>query len=225
MLGAPPLDGEEDDGHVGESQDRDHGGHARALGGLFDGAAQHDVAGINDPADQHGGQPRVPGPPNAPDDASPDHSGEQVGGAEGQAHLGGGGGEGIVLQVLRAQVHDARDQGGEEAQERRPGHGHVEKDDPENGALRGLVRQHQQNDSQVARQQQRREPRTHRDSLVSHCHLTRTDSISARASALKMTSNATSSRTHCARSAVSGSPIASGAVNCMAASRHGIRMG
>jgi hypothetical protein len=46
MLSAPPLDGEDDDGHVDEGEDGKDGGEGGALRWLFDGAPQHEISGV-----------------------------------------------------------------------------------------------------------------------------------------------------------------------------------
>src|ERR1039457_7570127 len=76
MLRAPPLDGEDYDGHVDKREDRKHRREGGALRGFFDGVAQHQVAGVQQPADQGRRQACVPGPPYAPGDTSPDGSGD-----------------------------------------------------------------------------------------------------------------------------------------------------
>src|ERR1017187_999310 len=139
MLGAPPLDRENDDGDVDESEDVEDGRDARARGWFFDGAAQHQVSGVEQPADQRGGEPRVPGPPDAPDDASPDGPGDQVGGQEGQADFGHRDGDGVVPQALGEEVRRAGDEGDTGAQHGGDGGGHVEEDDAVDHPLGGFV--------------------------------------------------------------------------------------
>ena len=89
MLGAPPAVGHIDDGHVEGAEDAQDGGqrlHLRAGGK----AAQQQVADVDEPEDQGGGQPRVPGPPDAPGAASPERAGDEDDGAEDHADLGAG---------------------------------------------------------------------------------------------------------------------------------------
>src|SRR5207244_3198051 len=108
MLGAPPFDGEDDNGDIDEGEDVEHGGEGGALRGLIDGASQHQVAGVEQPADQGAGESRVPGPPDAPDDAAPKGSGDQIGGEEGESDFGDGDGEGVPEKVAGDEEQDAR---------------------------------------------------------------------------------------------------------------------
>src|SRR5438552_2162688 len=99
MLGAPPLDGKDDDRDVDEGEDVEDGGKSRALRRLFDGAAQHQVARVKEPADQGAGEPRVPGPPDAPDDAAPEGARDQIGGEEGESDFRDGDGERVPEKI------------------------------------------------------------------------------------------------------------------------------
>ena len=89
MLGAPPAVGHIDDGHVERAEDAQYGGqglHLRAGGK----AAQQQVADVDEPENEGGGQAGVPGPPDAPGAASPERPGNQHDGAEDDADFGAG---------------------------------------------------------------------------------------------------------------------------------------
>ena len=136
----PPLDREDDDGDVDEGEDAEDGGEGRALRGFFDGAPQHQVSGIEEPTDERAGEPGVPGPPDAPDDTTPDRSRDQVAGEEGEPDFGHGYGGRVPDEVLRDKEEGAGDEGDEGAGERGDRHRHVEEDDLEDGSLAGLLR-------------------------------------------------------------------------------------
>src|SRR5258706_2105111 len=156
MLGTPPLDGEDDDGDVDEGEDVEDGGEGGALRGLFDGAPQHEVAGVKEPADQGAGESRVPGPPDASDDTAPEGSGDQVGGEEGESDFGDGDGESVPEEVPVDEEKNAGGEGDERTGEGDHGHGGVEEDDLENGALVGFRRE-AGDDVDIARQKEDRE--------------------------------------------------------------------
>ena len=120
MLHAPPAVGHIDDGHVESAEDAEDGGQRLHLrpGGK---AAQQQVADINQPQNEGGGQPRVPGPPDAPDEHH---------GAEDHTHLGAGQGPGVgdlrpgVAAAAETQIANGAGQrdGEEEKSDHRRGH-------------------------------------------------------------------------------------------------------
>src|SRR5271154_2978111 len=73
MLGTPPLDGHVDDRHVDGSEDREDGteGSGLAAGGE---AAENQIADVEEPEKEFGGEACIPGPPNAPCRLTPEHS-------------------------------------------------------------------------------------------------------------------------------------------------------
>src|ERR1039458_626789 len=140
MLRAPPLDRENHDGHVEEREDREYGRERGALRGLFNRAAQHEVAGVQQPADQRRSQAGVPRPPYAPRHAAPDGTGDQVPRHERQAHLSHTDCQRVVLELLGDQKQDAGHERHRRAGQGRNRHRHVEEDDLENHSLIDLLR-------------------------------------------------------------------------------------
>ena len=71
VLGAPPAVGHVYDGDVEGAEDAEDGGqglHLRAGGE----AAQEQVADVDEPEDEGGGEAGVPGPPDSPGAAAPE---------------------------------------------------------------------------------------------------------------------------------------------------------
>jgi len=58
-------------------------------------AAQEQVADVDKPEDQGGGEAGVPGPPDAPGATAPERAGDEDDGAEDDADLGAGQGPGV----------------------------------------------------------------------------------------------------------------------------------
>ena len=88
-MAAPPANGHEDDGHVGESEDAVGGGDDGATIRLFDEIADEQIGDVHEPEDEGGGEARVPGPPDSPDGARPDGAGNKHDGGEGETGFGG----------------------------------------------------------------------------------------------------------------------------------------
>ncbi len=94
VLGGPEADGHVDDGDVDGGEDGEDGGEGLGLagGGEF---AQHQVADVEQPEQQHAGEARVPCPPDAPFGAAPEHAGPEADGGVDDGDLGGGEGPGV----------------------------------------------------------------------------------------------------------------------------------
>src|SRR5262245_27453929 len=90
---------------------------------------QHQVARVDGPQDDRHREPRIPGPPHAPDRPRPDRAGDEHQGAEQHAHLGRGVREAVGCTRASPEIHCARTGDDEEAEERRPGRGNVEVED------------------------------------------------------------------------------------------------
>ena len=94
MLGAPPAVGHIDDGDVEGAEDAEDGGqglHLRAGGET----AEEQVADVDEPENEGGGEAGVPGPPDAPGATAPDGSGDEDDSAEDYADFGSGQGPGV----------------------------------------------------------------------------------------------------------------------------------
>src|SRR5579863_10401595 len=88
MLGAEEPDGEVDQWNVKGPKNGDYG---RDHGGLAAGreSPQHQVADVNQPEYEGGGEPNITGrPPDAPNRARPDGAGDNHHGAEHDPHFG-----------------------------------------------------------------------------------------------------------------------------------------
>ena len=94
MLGAPPLNGVEDDGYVDGSEDRDDGAYCGGLAGRGE-AARHQVGDVEQPEEQERGEACVPGPPDAPGGFAPKHAGGEADGEKDKGQLGGGDRQGV----------------------------------------------------------------------------------------------------------------------------------
>jgi len=77
VLGAPPADGHVDNGDVHRGKDREDSCEGVGLAGRGE-PTQHQIADIEEPQQKHAGKARVPGPPDAPGRACPEHAGEQT---------------------------------------------------------------------------------------------------------------------------------------------------
>ena len=89
MLRAPPAVGHVDDGGIERAEDAEDCGkclHLRAGGK----PAHQQVADIDEPQNQGGGEPRVPGPPDTPGAATPERPGSEDNGAVEDADFSAG---------------------------------------------------------------------------------------------------------------------------------------
>ena len=94
VLGAPPADGHEADGDVDGSEDGQNGGEDFCLAGGGE-AAEQDVADVEEPEEEVGGEACVPCPPDAPCGAAPEHAGGEAYAGVDDCDLRGGEGEGV----------------------------------------------------------------------------------------------------------------------------------
>jgi hypothetical protein len=126
VLGAPPLDGEVDDGDVDGGEDGEDGAEGAGLAGGGE-AARHEVGDVEEPEEEEGGEARVPGPPDAPTGSSPEHAGGETDGGEDDGDLGGRDGDGIggeggeriaAAEVKEGEGSDEVDVGEDQAEER-----------------------------------------------------------------------------------------------------------
>src|SRR5260221_9050957 len=168
MLRAEPLYREPYDGHIGECEYGEYRRDQRALRRLLDSGPEDEVAQIEQETDEHGGQARIPGPPDSPDDARPDGARHQVDGGERERHFGDGDSQRIVLEVLCREIKHTGDQGHEESGERREGRRDVEIDDAVDGSLLGVVGDLQQDGVEIPDEQQSRQDSENVDSRLTH---------------------------------------------------------
>src|SRR5258708_36104440 len=115
MLGPPPPNGAVNKRNVNESEYSKKRAKQCAAVGLFDQRAQEQVGNVEQPQNEGGSKPRIPGPPDAPHGMRPDGAGDQHDRCEGKADFGGGNSEPIPARLA---AKDAM-QIGDEADEKR----------------------------------------------------------------------------------------------------------
>src|SRR5580704_1989945 len=76
MLGAPPANGTEDDGNVDEREDAEERAKKRSAIGFLDQGTQEQIGNVEKPENERGGEPRIPGPVNAPGGLGPNRAGD-----------------------------------------------------------------------------------------------------------------------------------------------------
>src|SRR5258708_22640032 len=89
MLSAPPAVGHVDDGDVEGSEDAEDGGQRLHLWASGE-AAQKQIADVDEPENEGGGETRVPCPPDTPGAAAPQRSGDEDDGAKDDADFSAG---------------------------------------------------------------------------------------------------------------------------------------
>src|SRR3990172_10023473 len=107
MDGAPPPDREKDDGDVDPSHDAVHGGEARAPRALARDRPQEEVANVDEPQDQRGGETWFPSPIDSPDGSCPERSGHKGYGGENDSDLRGGGCPAVIRHLSGDEISDA----------------------------------------------------------------------------------------------------------------------
>ena len=122
MLRAPPAIRHIDDRHVECAEDSQHGGQRLHLGPGGE-AAQEQVADVDEPQNQRGGEARVPGPPHTPRAPAPKRPRDEHYGAEDDADLSAGQCPSVEhlralgVVVPRGQIPDGTDEADGEKQE------------------------------------------------------------------------------------------------------------
>src|SRR5438477_250556 len=109
MQGAPPVDGFVDDGYVDDTDDGKDSSCTCAGRGSTHVVAQHDIADVDKPQDQRGGEAGVPCPPCAPGRAAPDGACEQGEGKKDGAEFSGSTGQPIPAFILLPEIADTTD--------------------------------------------------------------------------------------------------------------------
>src|SRR5690348_3773735 len=126
VKGPEQVDGEmneRDQRRSKDPQDRRVPGPRARFG---DGSPQEQIPYKEEEEKQRAGEPRVPGPPGAPDRLRPERSRGQHHARERRPHFGRCGGEPVVPVVLHQQVQNARKTDQAEREHRRPRGGHVD---------------------------------------------------------------------------------------------------
>src|SRR5580698_34364 len=222
MLRAEPLDRFPDQHDIDA---REYGKRRRKpgpRGGIINGAAQHEISEVDQQADKVGCEPRIPGPPNAPDDPAPNAAGTDGNGGEGQRDFVDGCGDGVEPQVLFDQISDAQEHRDVEAGERRNGGGHMEIDDAKDRALAGFIGNLDKNAVQVPGENRTGEHGQSQNDFQTHgFQPTRTISTKAKDEIVKMISNTTKTRNQNKLSA-SGAPVIRTLLSSMAPINAGI---
>src|ERR1700685_2935574 len=225
MLRAEPLDRFPDQHNIDAGEDGERRREACARGRVINGAAQHEIAEVDQQADKVRCEARVPGPPDAPDDAAPNAAGADSDGGEGQRNFVDGRGDGIQPEIPANQISDGREHRDVEAGEGCNGRRHVEIDDAENGALAGFIWNLEENAVQIPGQDRAGEHGQSHDDFQTHgVQPTRTISTKAKAKIVKMTLNATKTRNQNKLSA-NGAPVISTRLSSMAPISAGISIG
>src|SRR5207245_4966080 len=126
MHSPPPRDAEMNDWHVDEAEDADHRRKPRRLAARLSEAADHQVAGVDDPEHQRRGEARVPRPERAADRLRPDHPPDESRGGEDESYQGACTRKPVAGRVLLPEIDDAPDQDDREALVRGDRRAHVE---------------------------------------------------------------------------------------------------
>src|SRR5581483_9691014 len=227
MLGAEPFDRFPDQNDIDTGENRQNGRKTGARGGIVDGPPQHEISEVNQQAYEVGRQARIPGPPNTPNDASPNTAGANGDQREGQRNFVDGCSYRIEPQILLHQVPDGRKHADVEAGERRQRSRDMEINDAKDRALVRFVGNLKEDAAQIPSQNQAGDHGQGQDNFHAHAsppQPTKTTSTSANDNRVNRTLNATKMRNQIMFSA-SDPPRISTRLSSIAPSSAGISMG
>src|SRR5579884_3798198 len=226
MQRLPPFDRLPHNNNVDEAE---RGQDCRETGArlrLLDDAAEHQISGIDEQADEIGRQARIPRPPYAPDNSRPNAAGDQRHQGERKRYLRGRRGDAVEAQIALPQIQPAEAERDGEAGHRDDRRRQMERKNAPDGILQPLVGKLEENDIQISRNDKGAAPTQDVNDLLPHMsHPTSTVSMKNTERAVKITLKPISRFNQILLSPPIGAPASSSVVNCIAPSRAGISMG
>src|ERR1700730_2781316 len=126
-------------------------GKSGAALGVFEQTPQQQIGNIEQPEEKGCGQPRVPGPPNAPDRAGPQRAGDEPDRAAGYAQFCCGDTQPVPFEPACREIGDVGGENGGKSRERRYPGGKMKIKDALHGVHRPLLRRYKQ--SRIARKE------------------------------------------------------------------------
>src|SRR3974390_792920 len=140
VLCAPPANRKKDERNVEKSENAEQGAEEGAAIGLFNQRTEQQVGNIEEPEDEGGGEPGVPGPPDAPDRMGPDGAGNEYDGDTREAHFRAGDAKPIVLLIALPDVQEVCHEADEKDHFTGPRSGRMEVEDALDDAHGALLR-------------------------------------------------------------------------------------